>query len=267
MPSVGLQRVSVGNIPLVVTSLTDATDLVLELISARYPAAVRLSNAYCVALAETDEAYRSLVNGPGLNLPDGSPVVWMMRLITRGQSKPRQVRGPSLFDRTLDQGRLRNTRHFFLGTTDETIKSLKMEANKRYPGICVAGSYAPPFGPVTEDFIVGCSEKIQASQPDVVWVALGTPKQDFAAAMLAERTRITHVAVGAAFDFFTGATSEAPNWIQRLGIEWLYRLRQEPKRLWKRYVFGNSRFILALLKQIARLDSGQARNSKDLSEQ
>nr|WP_254925661.1 MULTISPECIES: WecB/TagA/CpsF family glycosyltransferase [unclassified Rhodococcus (in: high G+C Gram-positive bacteria)] len=208
---------------------------------------IRLSNAYCVALAGSDSTYRELLNGRGVNFPDGTPVIWFMRRRSAIGSEPRRVRGPSLFGEVLREGRSSSLTHFFLGTDRETLSRLVRNVNEKYPGVVVSGTYDPPFAPVTEAFIDDCVEEVESSGADVVWVALGTPKQDYVAAQLARRTSRPCLGVGAAFDFHSGTVREAPEWVQKSGIEWLYRLSQDPRRLWRRYLIGNVQFLYQAL--------------------
>lgn len=254
----------VGTVPIEVTDLSSAAQRVID--AARAPAAAgtsfRLTSAKDVAFASQDVAYRELLAGAGHNLPDGAPLVWAMRArmarFGKDRKKPARVRGTSLFRETLDRGRPFGLRHFFLGTTEETLGKLGGAAASYFPGVVICGSYAPPFGPLDEDFYQRSIKAIAEAEPDVVWVALGAPKQDFAAAQLAARTGRTCVAVGAAFDFLSGVTKEAPQWVQNSGFEWLYRLCAEPRRLWRRYLFGNAVFIYTVVVHSRRADSRRA---------
>ncbi|MDV7991229.1 WecB/TagA/CpsF family glycosyltransferase [Rhodococcus sp. IEGM 1374] len=240
--------VHVGGIPFQVTSLELATQTVLRLSSQKRPISVRFANAYCVAVANKDPKYCTLLASEGINFPDGAPIVWFMRRSSSGRGVAGRVRGPSLFGSVLDSGRGIGIRHFFLGTTDETLKSMIERVSTQYPGINIAGSYAPRFGPVDKEFVKHATSKILAAEPQIVWVALGTPKQDFATAKLAESTQIPCVGVGAAFDFMAGSVPEAPLWMQNNGVEWIFRLASEPRRLWRRYVFGNLAFLYAVYR-------------------
>lgn len=242
--------VLIGGLPFEVTDMDTAVDDVIAVASAHTEASltVRLSNAYCVALASKDADYRQLFDGPGLTLPDGAPVAWAMRSRAREPQKTGRVRGPSFFVEVLDRGRSAGLRHFMLGATDETLTKLSDEAHTRYPGLHIVDSYAPPFGPVEETIDDACMARIAAAKPDIVWIGMGTPKQDFAAARLAERLPGVYIGVGAAFDFVAGSVREAPKWVQNSGFEWAYRLCSEPRRLWRRYLFGNARFILAVIR-------------------
>lgn len=242
--------VLIGGLPFEVTDMDRAVDDVIAVASSPLDSSltVRLSNAYCVALASKDAEYRRLFEGPGLTFPDGAPVAWAMRSRARDPEKTGRVRGPSFFVEVLDRGRDAGLRHFMLGATDETLAKLADEASARYPGLHIVDSYAPAFGPVEETIDDACIERIAKAKPDIVWIGMGTPKQDFAAARLAERLPGVYIGVGAAFDFVAGSVREAPAWIQNSGLEWFYRLCSEPRRLWRRYVFGNARFILAVLR-------------------
>ena len=244
------ESVLIGGLPFEVTDLDTAVRDVVSIAaqSSGQSLVVRLSNAYCVALASQDQEYRELFDGPGLTLPDGAPVAWAMRNRARSPQKAGRVRGPSFFVQVLDQGRSSDLRHFMLGATDETLTKLVDETTSRYPGVHIVDAYAPPFGPVDQAVDEECIERIAKANPDIVWIGMGTPKQDFAAAALAERLPGVFIGVGAAFDFVAGSVREAPKWVQNSGFEWAYRLMSEPKRLWRRYLFGNARFMLAVLR-------------------
>lgn len=242
--------VLIGGLPFEVTDMDTAVDDVIAVASAHVESSltVRLSNAYCVALASKDADYRRLFDGPGLTFPDGAPVAWAMRSRARDPEKAGRVRGPSFFVEVLDRGRTAGLRHFMLGATDETLTKLSAEASTRYPGLHIVDSYAPAFGPVEEAIDDACIDRIAKAKPDIVWIGMGTPKQDFAAARLAERLPGVYIGVGAAFDFVAGSVREAPKWVQNSGFEWFYRLCSEPRRLWRRYLIGNVQFILAVIR-------------------
>lgn len=243
-------RVLVGDIPFTVTSFEDAVTWLLVPTSSTRARGVRLANAYCVAMARNDPGYAHLMSTSGVNFPDGTPVHWVMQRATRRSTfAPERVRGPSLFVSALGQDDQHTARHFFLGGTPETMALMQDEIARRFPRAQVAGAYAPPFGPVTPEVVAGWAERIAASGATVVWVGLGSPKQDYATTLLAERVRLHCVGVGAAFDFLAGTQREAPAWTQRLAMEWAYRLVTEPQRLWRRYLLGNLRFLQVVARQ------------------
>ena len=207
---------------------------------------VHLANAYTVALADESAEYCDVLAEPALNFPDGKPIGWVSTL---RQHSPRlkQVRGPQLFLDVLDQGRQEGIKHFLLGSTPDVLDQLTTNLERDYPGVNIVGVESPPFRTMTPAELAIQDEKIMASGAQIVWVGLGTPKQDREAQRLAAALPITAVAIGAAFDFAAGSLSQAPVWMRTVGLEWLYRFASEPRRLWRRYLFGNARFLKAAL--------------------
>lgn len=259
----GFVRRDVAGVPFAVSTLDDAADwLIHEAARSRLPVNVRLANAYNVALADKDPSYAQLLREQGINFPDGTPVVWVMNCRRGGSAFAGRVRGPSLFAAAMRQSATSGVRHFLLGTTERTLAALTTHLTNSYPGITIAGTYSPPFAPADENFLDQCEAEASRSNPDLIWVGLGTPKQDHVGTALAERLRIPTVNVGAAFDFAAGTLREAPVWVQNSGWEWLYRLACEPRRLWRRYVFGNARFLLA----VARTSVSASPSRKDAHE-
>lgn len=238
----------IGGVPFTVSDLHTACQRVIQHAIDADAVAIRLANAYCVALASKDARYRNLLTNSGVNFPDGAPVAWLMQRNSRGAEKPMQIRGPSLFEDVLDKGRASELRHYFLGSTDQTLDLLSNEVRKQFPGVIIAGSYSPPYSPLDDNFYQKCVAHISSANAQVIWVALGTPKQDFAAQQITQLTGLPTVAVGAAFDFLAGTAKQAPKWMQGSGLEWSYRLATEPRRLWKRYIFGNLTFINAVIR-------------------
>ena len=237
--------VDVGGIPFQVTTLEEGIETVLT--HARDPGsgiAIRLTNAYCVALADKDRRYKALLTGRGINFPDGAPVVWAMNTNSSSRVRAARVRGPSLFLSVLERGRSVGIRHFFLGATPETLDLLIQRLSSSYPGIVIAGTHAPDFRDFSELDLDKFARIVVEAEADIVWVGLGSPKQDFIAQGLADRAPVCAAGVGAAFDFAAGTKLEAPTAMQKAGLEWLFRLWAEPRRLWRRYLFGNLRFIL-----------------------
>jgi N-acetylglucosaminyldiphosphoundecaprenol N-acetyl-beta-D-mannosaminyltransferase len=232
------------------TSLEDAVAVFVQGVASGAPAqAHRLVNSYTFALADTEPAYKSLLLQSGVNLPDGKPLVTALnRLHRRGQPFG-QVRGPSFFVKCLDEGRAQGVRHLFLGGSSELLESLKVALDKRLPGTQIVGMISPPFRALTDTERADQDSEIRASDAHVVWVGLGTPKQDFEAQRICDTLGVTTAAVGAAFDFVAGTKPEAPEWIRRMSLEWVFRLMSEPRRLWRRYVFGNTRFLMLVLRE------------------
>lgn len=207
---------------------------------------VHLLNAYSVSLAETDPAFRDCILSAACNFPDGKPI----SLLTKLRGTPlHQVRGPSLFERVLDEGRQYNLRHFFLGSTPETLQRLVASVEAKYPGVEIVGSVSPPFRTLSSLEYARQDTEIANSRPDIVWVGLGTPKQDFEARRLAAEHGFVAVAVGAAFDFSAGTKKQAPDWMSKVGVEWIFRFAAEPRRLWRRYLIGNFVFLYSVVRR------------------
>lgn len=240
----------VGGVPFRITDLQRTVDWVISLALGRHAALnIRFLNAWNVALARGDSEYRALLAGRGTNFPDGTPVVWFLKLQGGTGRSAGRVRGPSLFSEVMRQGVPAGLRHFLLGGTPEVLERLTQKLSAEYDGIQIVGSFAPPFSPLTREYLAECLERITPCQPDLVWVGLGTPKQDYAGDQLCTALDLPVLNVGAAFDFASGAKREAPVWIQRSGFEWLFRLVSEPRRLWRRYLLGNIRFLIAVLAE------------------
>lgn len=250
-----LQRIAVAGIPFASTNLSEAVDLLLEeaLNPTGFRGAVRFANAFCIAEASKDPRYKDLLLSSGINFPDGRPIsIYMRRSKVPKSNLSEQIRGPSAFELALDMGQDRGARHFFLGATPETLNSLVENVKRKYPRAIVCGIHAPEFGPLDRNFIEGCVARIEKAKPNIVWVGLGTPKQDFASEELSSITGNICAGVGAAFDFTAGSKREAPSWVRKAGGEWAFRLVSEPRRLWKRYLFGNIRFLWVSEKTVWR---------------
>ncbi|MGK0741643.1 WecB/TagA/CpsF family glycosyltransferase [Leucobacter sp. Z1108] len=221
-----------------------------EAIHNRLGTSIRFTNAYCVALADTNREYGLLLQSSGVNFPDGTPVVWFLNSSRKMSLSASRVRGPSFFAAALDEGQKHTeVSHFFLGGSPQALELLMLRIKEKYPLITVAGSYSPPFGPVDRQFLDSCAEEVRLANPSVIWIGLGTPKQDHVGAELSCRLGIPSAGVGAAFDFMAGTVREAPAWLQNSGLEWLFRWAVEPRRLWRRYVFGNARFLKVALRR------------------
>ena len=215
--------------------------------AARRPLAAHLVNAYTLSLAVRDEGFRALLERGDLNLPDGTPLVWLGRRAGLDELRTR-VYGPDLMQAVVDRGREAGTTHYLYGSSPEVIDRLAARLRRDHPGAAIVGAESPPYRPLTaaeEDAMVA---RICGSEAQVVWVGLGTPKQDVFVDRFRGRIGVPLVAVGAAFDFLAGTKRMAPRWMQQRGLEWLYRLASEPRRLWRRYLVGNTVFLWRALR-------------------
>lgn len=210
--------------------------------------------AHAIMNCVDDHELRKLYNQSGLTTPDGMPIAWLLRLA--GQKQVDRVYGPDLLLAACERGLSRGWRHFFYGATPEVSTNLVRNLQNRHIGLNVAGVLTPPFRPLTEEEDRIECEQIRSAHPDVLWVGTGSPRQErWMAAHAAELSVPVIVGVGAAFDFLSGAKPQAPRWMQRGGLEWAFRLFNEPRRLWKRYLLGYPRFITLLMLQALHLRS------------
>lgn len=221
--------------------------------------AVHLCNAFTVALAQKDPRLAACLQSDALNLPDGMPIIWIARLLGFGDMR-RRVYGPDLMLDTMKRGVGPGTRHFLFGSTQPILTKLAARLNERIPGLQIVGVHSPPFtASLSDDYLSSVQGEIFTAGADVVWVGMGTPKQDILVHRMSALSDSWFVAVGAAFDFHAGNKRQAPVWLQRSGLEWLFRLATEPRRLWRRYLFGNVRFAWSLVQSPpARIDTPPA---------
>lgn len=190
----------------------------------------------------------TVLNESALNLPDGVPVLWAARLAgITGLS--RGVRGPDLFQSGLFGDWGAPLRHYLFGGSPDALSGILSRAVARGTRDRIVGAESPPFRDLTDADYEAVSRRINDSGADVVWIGLGTPKQDFVAASLRSWAPTVNVAVGAAFDFAGGTKPEAPMFLRHTGFEWVFRLASEPRRLWRRYLFGNASFFWSVARE------------------
>jgi N-acetylglucosaminyldiphosphoundecaprenol N-acetyl-beta-D-mannosaminyltransferase len=211
-----------------------------------------VTGVHGVSEAQANAGFRSILNRAFLNTPDGMPMVWLGKLA--GHAGMDRVYGPDLMLQVCRVSHQTHWKHFFYGGAPGVAESLANSLRLRYPYLKVTGTFTPPFRPLNPEEKDALQKQVAAAQPDIIWVGLSTPKQEaFMAEALGWLDTTLMVGVGAAFDLLSGRVAQAPRWIQRCGLEWLYRLVQEPRRLWKRYLKNNPLFVLRLLLQMAGL--------------
>lgn len=247
-------RVVCAGVPLAAITPDHAAASIVRMAVEGLAADVHLCNAYTLALADSTPAFHALLRESALNLPDGQGVVWASRLVhPNRRDLPRmRVYGPDLFLNVFRAGEPIGLRHYLLGSTPAVLDRLTTELSTRFPRAVIVGSESPPFRALTADEQIAQSDRIALSGAQIVWVGLGTPKQDYEAARLAADCPAVYVAVGAAFDFVSGNKPQAPLWMQLHGLEWLFRLCSEPARLWRRVLWGHLRFVWAVCKGASR---------------
>lgn len=229
-----------------ITNMQDTVKLIVEQIDELQGNFICLSNVHTTVMSQKDEEYRNIQNSAFLALPDGSPLSLVQRL--RGYRMAEQVAGPDLMAELWKATENTEISHYFYGSTPETIEALEKNLKKEYPGIKIAGMEAPPFRPLTEAEDAEAVARINLSGAAIVWVGLGAPKQEKWMYEHRGKVNALMLGVGAGFDFHAGTVKRAPAWMRKHYLEWLYRLIQDPKRLWKRYVQTNGKFLLISVK-------------------
>jgi N-acetylglucosaminyldiphosphoundecaprenol N-acetyl-beta-D-mannosaminyltransferase len=203
---------------------------------------VAVTGMHGVTEAQHDPAFKDILNAADLVVPDGMPLVWVGRL--RGRRLRRRVYGPELMLSFCEKTASKCFRHYFYGGAPGVPEKLASVLQTRFPGLQVAGMCAPPFRPLTEEEDDEVVATINRAAPDIVWVGLSTPKQERWMFEHRDRLRVPVLAgVGAAFDINANSKKQAPAWMRENGLEWLFRLLQEPRRLWKRYLIYGTEFV------------------------
>lgn len=200
-----------------------------------------VSNVHTTVMSYDDKRYCAVQNGGIMAIPDGGPLSSVGR--KRGFSNMERTTGPDYMKEILKISEKEGYRHFFYGSTEQTLEILEQTLKNRYPGVQIAGMYSPPFRPMTSEEDQEVIQMINESHVDFVWVGLGAPKQEYWMAEHKGKIKGFMVGVGAAFDYEAGNLERAPRWMQKANLEWLYRLLQEPKRLFKRYFYTNTKFV------------------------
>ena len=216
-----------------------ATRIVRDAVEGR-SCQVHLCNAYTLSLVDQDDELRTALRAADLNLADGVPVAMMGR--RQGMKGP--VRGSELVGKVATMGSS-EVRHYLYGGKEGVAELMADELRRQVRGLEVSGTESPPFTPITDEHLDGLVERVRESGANVLWIGLGTPRQDYLVHRLADRLTMPIIPIGAAFDFWSGAVREAPRSIHGSGLEWVYRLAAEPRRLWRRYLIGNPRFLVS----------------------
>ena len=247
MPSPSVPRFNVLGVGVSALTLVQARDLVVGVRGAPRRGYICLGTAHGLTETRTDPELRRIYNRSWLTTPDGMPLVWL------GPRGVERVYGPDLMLAVCDAGRAVGLRHYFFGGHPGVAERLVARLTAKFPGIEVAGCFTPPFRELDDSEVAAWRSEVACTQPDVVWVGLGTPKQErFMAQHWRDLDAGVLIGVGAAFDFLSGRIRQAPRWMQRGGLEWLFRLVTEPRRLGPRYLATNPLFVLRVLAQASR---------------
>lgn len=199
-------------------------------------------NVHTTVMARRDLRYRNVLNNAFLCVPDGKPIYWVGLL--KGKSGTQQVAGPDFFEDCFSASEKYGLKHYLYGGRPDVLERLIHILEKRYPKAIIVGWESPPFRPLTVNEEQQMHQRIRQVQPDLIWVGLGAPKQELWMARHVDSLQpAILLGVGAAFDFYADTISRAPKWMRHVGLEWLHRLVQEPRRLLKRYLVTNTLFL------------------------
>ena len=244
--------VNILGVPVAATHMQEAVDRIFRWVDDRTPGYVLLTGVHGIMESQRDPELLEIHQRAAMCAPDGMPTVWLGWL--RGHKSMDRCYGPGLMLEVLEQSVARGTRHYLYGGNEGVPEQLRDRLVERFPGLQIVGAESPPFRPMTPDEDAAVVARIAAAKADLVWVGLSTPKQD---RWMSEHVGRVHapvlLGVGAAFDFHTGRVRQAPHAIQRAGLEWAFRLVMEPRRLWRRYLYANPRFIVKATAQLLGL--------------
>lgn len=213
----------------------------------RSPSYVCFANAHMIIEAYRNKNFRALVNASTLTLPDGMPIVFSLKLL-HGVAQER-VAGMDFMTDVIRVCEAERLSVFFLGSTDQVLNAIKEKSERDFPNLKIAGMFSPPFRKTTIEETNAYIDMINRSGAHFVLVSLGCPKQENWMAQNSKNINAILLGVGGAFPVYAGLVKRAPNWMQRFSLEWLYRLLQEPRRMWKRYFVTNTMFICLLVLQ------------------
>lgn len=242
-----LSRANLLGVGISAINMNQATETIHEWIENRDPHYVCVTPAHSIMDCYYNPELRPVFNQSGLTTPDGMSVVWTLRLM--GHKHVGRVYGPDLMHTLCQISLEHGYRHYFYGGAPGVVEELIQRLGSVYPGLQIAGYYTPPFSTVSHEEDQHIIEHIRAANPDILWVGISSPRQEIWMAEHVDQLDVPAlIGVGAAFDFLSGRKPQAPRWIQRSGLEWLYRFIREPRRMWPRY----SRYPLFILLLVAQ---------------
>ena len=243
-------RVNILGVGVSAISLEDALRESEALLDRGDTGYICVTGVHGIMEAQRDEAFRQTLNRSFLTTPDGMPTVWLGHL--QGFKQMTRVYGPDYMEALCARSAGRGDRHFLYGGNPGVAEDLRAALLARHPGLQIVGTYTPPFRPLTPAEEQDLADRLRDARADVLWCGLSTPKQErFMQAHVGRLPVKLMVGVGAAFDLLSGNLSEAPAWMKRAGLQWLYRLIKEPRRLWRRYLSNNPRFTWLTVLQLS----------------
>lgn len=233
-----------------VTNLSETVRYIEENLEELRGNYICISNVHTTVTAYEDEEYRQIQNGGALALPDGKPLSIVSK--KRGFKNAERVTGPDLMGALFKESEEKGYKHYFYGSTQETLELLKIKLNEKYPKLNIVGMYSPPFKSEVSLENDDILNEINSKGVDFLWVGLGAPKQEKWMHIHKNKINAIMLGVGAGFDYYAEKIKRAPIWMQKCSLEWLYRLMQDPKRLFNRYLKTNIKFLLKITKENKR---------------
>ena len=247
--SAELSRVNILGVGVTALNMKLALDETESLLQQGEQGYVCVTGVHGIMEAQSDERFREILNRSFLTTPDGMPTVWLGRL--QGFKEMGRVYGPDYMLGLCERSVARGYRHFLYGGKEGVAEELRAVLTRRFPGLNIVGTYTPPFRPLNAEEENDLRAQLEASQADILWCGLSTPKQERFMDLYSRRLPVKlMVGVGAAFDLLSGNLAEAPDWMKSAGLQWFYRLIKEPKRLWRRYLINNPKFTWLILLQL-----------------
>ncbi len=251
MTNINNKRFDILGVKISAIDMADAWCIIDTLVAKKQKGYVCVCPVSTIVECNRNEDYRNLVNNAAIVTPDGMPTVWIAR--ARGLKHVERVYGPDLMLAVCQLCEQKGYKQYFYGGTEKVLAKLQVSLKSKFPNLKISGAYSPPFRELTKEEDIAIVNRINTAAPDILWVGIGAPRQDFW--MVNHQAKLNvpvMLGVGAAFDFLSGVKPQAPRWIQRSGLEWFFRLCTEPHRLWKRYLIGNSIFVYLLVKSLFR---------------
>ena len=246
------QRVDVLGVNISAVNIPTAVEVISNFIADDERTYVTITSVHGVVESLHDENLRRIHNDSGMSTPDGMPLVWSCK--HAGVESCERTYGPDLMLALCKESAEKGWSNYLYGAGPGVAAELGRRLSDQYPGFKVVGTHSPPFRPLTEEEDEALVAEINALNPDIVWVGLSTPKQEWWMHEHLHRINArVMIGVGAAFDFHSGNTKQAPPWMQKSGLEWFFRLVTEPKRLWRRYLLGHPQFVWGMLKERPKL--------------
>jgi N-acetylglucosaminyldiphosphoundecaprenol N-acetyl-beta-D-mannosaminyltransferase len=244
-----VKTVNILGVPIAAVDLNETITCIDNVIKAGLQTYFTVTGVHGIMESQDDSEILQIHCNAGMCVPDGMPNVWIGRLL--GYKNMRRVYGPDLMLAVLKRSVAQGYSHFFYGGNEGVPELLRYKISKRFVGVRILGTFSPPFRPMTKREDRELVKLINRLSPDIIWVGLSTPKQErWMATHLGRLNTKVMIGVGAAFDFHAGLLRQAPSWVQKLGMEWFFRMCMEPQRLTKRYLKNNPRFIYKVLKQM-----------------